>query len=337
MKFTVFQGLNPILRFSKGRLRSALARRITISTALKNLSSYNFSLIVHRFVVAPNIKSPFSLTSKSVALLQSLVPLDPLHNKPSLSVIKQSLRHFKGVRQVAVFDSDFHKTILDFKRAYGIPKKFFDEGVRKFGFHGFSHKFVSSKLLGNGIVCHLGNGCSVTAVKSGVSMDTSMGFSVLDGCVMGTRSGSVDPGVIFFLAKKYNLSLSRIEKMFLSESGLLGLSGSSYDIRDLLSSKSKNAKFALDVFCYSVARNILSMCASLTSLDYLAFTGGIGQNNPVIRKLILDSLTVFDFKVSSVKNNSNSFEFSLPNSNVKLFVVECDEESVMLSSALEGL
>jgi acetate kinase len=217
--------------------------------------------------------------------------LAPLHNPPSLAGINACLDILKGIPQVAVFDTSFHQTMGEKVFLYGLPYKYYEKyAIRKYGFHGTSHRWVAEaavKVLKKPakklklITCHLGNGCSMTAVDKGKSVDTSMGFTPLEGLLMGTRTGDLDPAVVFYLMEKENLSPAQISDILNKESGLLGISGISNDMRDLLKEKSKGrAKLALEMFIYRIEKYIGAYQAAMKGLDAVIFTAGIGEHNP---------------------------------------------------------
>ncbi|MDR2732573.1 MAG: acetate/propionate family kinase, partial [Fibromonadaceae bacterium] len=234
--------------------------------------------------------------------------LAPLHNPPNLQGIAAAKNNFPELPQVAVFDTAFHQSIPDHAYLYGLPYYLYKEHkIRRYGFHGSSFNFVSKKtaeLLNRDlselclIIAHLGNGCSAAAVKFGESADTTMGLTPLEGLVMGTRSGSVDPGIILHLNRTLGYDLEKLEKLLNKKSGLLGLSGISSDMRILLEAAdggSEDAKIAIEVFCYRLAREIASLVPALPKLDALVFTGGIGENSEEISKKTLSHLGFFKF------------------------------------------
>jgi len=234
--------------------------------------------------------------------------LAPLHNPPNLQGISAAKKNFPNLAQVAVFDTAFHGSLPNYAYLYGLPYKFYEEHkIRRYGFHGSSHRFVAKKtaeILGQNIkdlclvIAHLGNGCSAAAVKFGLSADTTLGLTPLEGMVMGTRSGSIDPGIILHLIKSLGYDYDKLNKLLNKESGLLGLSGISSDMRVLLGEAEKGserAKIAIEVFCYRVAKEIGSLVPALPKLDALVFTGGIGENSEPVRKKILSFLNVFKF------------------------------------------
>jgi len=243
--------------------------------------------------------------------------LAPLHNPPNLQGIDAAKKNFPSLAQVAVFDTAFHGSLPNYAYLYGLPYKFYEDyKIRRYGFHGSSHRFVARKtaeVLGQNlkdlclIVAHLGNGCSAAAIKYGHSADTTLGLTPLEGMVMGTRSGSIDPGIILHLIKSLGYDYDKLNKLLNKESGLLGLSEISSDMRVLLDEAEKGAekaKLAIEVFCYRVAKEIGSIVPALPKLDALVFTGGIGENSEPIRKKIVSHLEAFKFgKVMVVPTN----------------------------------
>ena len=229
--------------------------------------------------------------------------LAPLHNPPSLEGIRGCLKIFRGVPQVAVFDTAFHQSMVEHAFCYGVPYELYEKyGIRKYGFHGTSHRYVSGKaaeLLGrpiedlNMITVHLGNGCSIAAVSGGKSVDTSMGFTPLEGLLMGTRSGDLDPAVVTFLMNKEGLSAEEVNDLLNKKSGLLGVSGVSNDMRDILKAmgeENKRAKLAYDIFVYRIKKYIGSYAAVLGKVDAVVFTAGIGEHVPQIKDSIREHL-----------------------------------------------
>jgi len=259
--------------------------------------------IGHRVVHGgEEFKESTLITGKVIRSIEKYSELAPLHNPPSLLGIKAASKILKGIPQAAVFDTSFHQTMPGKSFLYGLPFKYYKKyGIRRYGFHGTSHRFVAekaSRILGRHlkglkiITCHLGNGCSMTAVKSGKSIDTSMGFTPLEGLMMGTRSGDLDPAVVFYLMKKERLSPNEISDILNKASGLLGVSGLSNDMRDLVKSsrlkgqKAVRSKLAIEMFIYRIEKYIGSYQAAMGGLDAVIFTAGIGENHPWLVKRI---------------------------------------------------
>lgn len=253
--------------------------------------------IGHRVVHGgEEFKSSTLITPKVIRSIEKYSELAPLHNPPSLLGIRACSKILKGIPQVAVFDTSFHQTMPAEAFLYGLPFRLYKKyGIRRYGFHGTSHRFVSQqapKVLKRPakslklVTCHLGNGCSMAAVKGGISVDTTMGFTPLEGLIMGTRSGDLDPAVVFYLMDKEGLSPDKISGILNKESGLLGVSGVSNDMRDILKAaagKGKlaaRAKIAIDLFVYRIEKYIGAYQAAMGSLDAVIFTAGIGENNP---------------------------------------------------------
>jgi acetate kinase len=248
------------------------------------------------------------INDEVIKAIEECSVLAPLHNPPNLQGITAAKKNFPGLAQVAVFDTAFHGSLPNYAYLYGLPYKFYkDYKIRRYGFHGSSHRFVAKKtaeILGQNlkdlclIIAHLGNGCSAAAVKFGCSADTTFGLTPLEGLVMGTRSGSIDPGIILHLIKSLGYDYDSLNKLLNKESGLLGLSGISSDMRILLEEADKGAEkaqIAIEVFCYRAAKEIASLVPALPKLDALVFTGGIGENSEPVRKKILSFLGVFKF------------------------------------------
>lgn len=279
-------------------------------------------IIGHRVVHGGAVTKPTLITSNLIRHLEEISSLAPLHNAPELHVIKYCLNNYKHIKQIALFDTYFFRDLPRKSSIYPIPKSITEKyHIRRYGFHGESHNYMlekAKKILGkpnpNLITCHLGNGCSITAIEKGKPVDTSMGFTPMDGVVMGTRSGSIDPGIIFFLGRQGCL-MSEIEFMLNDKSGLLGISNYSKDARELQKSSSKDSKLALDIFTYSIAKQISAYAGIIGKVDAIIFTAGIGQNEARIRKMILNQI-----KTRSIKK--------------KVLVIPTDEAHIMLRDIL---
>ena len=278
--------------------------------------------------------------------------LAPLHNPAALEGIRAARRYFAGAAQVAVFDTAFHQTMPPRAFLYAVPRALYaEQGIRRYGFHGTSHRYVAqraSQLLDaplvslNLITCHLGNGCSLAAIAGGRSVDTTMGLTPLEGVAMGTRSGDVDPALIFHLARG-GMALDEIEHMLLHQSGLLGLSARSQDMRALEAAASGGddaAAEAIEVFCYRVRKAIGSYCAVLGRVDALVFTGGIGEHSASMRQHVLDGLHHMGLQLDAARNRQDAScegEISLVDSPVKILVVPTNEELVIAREVRDAL
>jgi len=278
--------------------------------------------IGHRVVHGgEDYSQPTLITDDVKQTIVKLSKLAPLHNPANLIGIEACQKVFSQLPQMAIFDTAFHQTMPDTAYIYGIPYSMYQKhSIRKYGFHGTSHYFVATqaaKMLNrplsdcNIITAHLGNGCSVTAVSQGKSVDSSMGFTPLEGVMMGSRSGSIDPGIIFHLIDQLGYSADEVNKLLNKESGLLGVSGLSNDCRTLeqamLEEKHPQAKLALDVFSYQIAKSIASLSASLNQLDGIVFTGGIGENSSYVREQVTSYLSLLNIKIDTEKNASTRF------------------------------
>ena len=281
------------------------------------------------------------INDEVIAEVEACNDLAPLHNPANLIGVRACRQIMPDVPMVGVFDTAFHQTMPPKAYLYGIPHQYYEEHkVRRYGFHGTSHNYVSQRVHhlaeldpdnSRVIVCHLGNGASVTAVKNGKSVDTSMGLTPLEGLIMGTRSGDLDPGVIEYIAKKEHLTLEEVLKVLNKESGVLGLSGVSSDFRDLteaMEQGNKQAAVAVEAFCYRVAKHIGAYTAALNGVDAIVFTAGIGENAAHIRSMICDYLGFLGITIDEEKNavRGKETEISTPDSKVSVFVIPTNEE-----------
>ncbi len=310
------------------------------------------SAVGHRVVHArEKFSGSILLTDKVMDALRECIELAPLQNPPNILGIEVCKELMPGISQVGVFDTAFHQTIPECAYLYGIPYKFYKKyKIRRYGFHGTSHKFVAQRTAEilekpleelKIITCHLGNGSSITAVKNGISIDTSLGFGTVAGIVMGTRCGDVDPAVILFLMDKEKLSIEEINKIIYKESGLLGLSeGISSDNRDL-GKKAKQgderAIRALSILDYGIKKYIGAYAAAMGGVDVVVFTAGIGENAWKVRKGACEGLEFLGIKIDPEKNNSSSKEtiISEDGSKVKVMVIPTNEEWMIAKDTME--
>ena len=281
------------------------------------------------------------INDEVIAEVEACNDLAPLHNPANLIGVRACRQIMPDVPMVGVFDTAFHQTMPPKAYLYGIPHQYYQEHkVRRYGFHGTSHNYVAKRVHhlaeldpdnSRVIVCHLGNGASVTAVKNGKSVDTSMGLTPLEGLIMGTRSGDLDPGVIEYIAKKEHMTLEEVLKVLNKESGVLGLSGVSSDFRDLaeaMEQGNEQAAVAVEAFCYRVAKHIGAYTAALNGVDAIVFTAGIGENAAHIRSMICDYLGFLGITIDEEKNavRGKETEISTPDSKVAVFVIPTNEE-----------
>jgi len=291
------------------------------------------------------------ITPEVIASVERFADLAPLHNPPNLTGIRAAMQEMPGVPQVACFDTAFHATIPEVAYTYALPRQLYEKyGIRRYGFHGTSHRYVArraAEMLGvdkyelNCITAHLGNGCSMTAVREGRSVDTSMGLTPLEGLVMGTRSGDFDPAILFFLADR-GYDVPALNKLCNKESGLLGLSGESNDMRTLFERAeegSRRARLAIDVFCYRIKKYIGMYMAVLGRVDALVFTGGIGENAADVRTGSCEGLEPLGIALDSKRNaravGRRQAVVSAPDSRTKVLVVPTDEEAAIAADTYQ--
>lgn len=310
------------------------------------------SAVGHRVVHGGQVfKESTLITEKVMETIDELSILAPLHNPAGLLGIKACIDVLgKDVPQVAVFDTSFHSSIPDYAYTYSIPYEYYEKyGIRKYGFHGTSHKFVSNRcaeLMGKDmkelkiVTCHLGNGCSISAVENGVCVDTSMGFTPVDGFMMGTRCGTMDPSVLTFLGENENMTFAEINDMCNKKSGLLGVSGLSNDSRDVCNAADEGnyrAQLATTMQEYQILKFIGSYIAAMGGADAIVFTGGLGENNPRIRENICNKLSFLGITCETEINKQRGAEIriSTPDSKVSVFVIPTDEELVIARDTVE--
>ena len=290
------------------------------------------------------------IDDKVMKSIEDCIDLAPLHNPPNIIGIKACQKLLPGVKMVAVFDTAFHQTMPDYAYMYAIPYEYYEKyKIRRYGFHGTSHRFVSkraSELMGkkidqcNIITCHLGNGASVAAIKNGKTIDTSMGFTPLEGLIMGTRSGDIDPAVIPFLSEKEKMSIKEIDTLLNKKSGVLGVSGVSSDFRDIEGEAEKGndrARLALDMFHTRVKKYIGAYMAELGNVDAVVFTAGLGENSAESRKEICKGLESLGIEIDVDANKTRGKEqlISKKDSKIKVFVIPTNEELVIARDTLE--
>lgn len=298
-------------------------------------SDYELRAVGHRVVHGGmDHVQPERVTSELLASLEKLVPLAPLHQPHNLAPIRLLLEQQPELPQVACFDTAFHATNQDMVRRFAIPSELHDAGVRRYGFHGLSYEYVSAALpkhdpvaaAGKVVVCHLGNGVSMCALDGGRSVANTMGFTAVEGLAMGTRSGSLDPGVLLYLMDERKMDARAIERLLYSESGLLGMSGISSDMRNLLESNDPRARTAVDVFIYRIRRELGSLAAALGGLDALVFTAGIGENSAAIRERVCRDAAWLGVELDARANAAGGPRISTADSRTAAWVVPTNEE-----------
>ncbi len=309
------------------------------------------SAIGHRIVQGGAVfKGSCLVNEKVIEQISELGAMAPLHNPAHVLAIKACIKTFGDkIPQAVVFDTSFHQTMPPKAYMYALPYEYYEKyGVRKYGAHGTSHHYVSDRaaVLENKdkknlkiITCHLGNGCSITAVKNGECMDTSMGFTPLDGFMMGTRSGTLDPSALTFIAEKENLSAADINTICNKKSGVFGISGVSNDNRDVAAEAekgNKRAQLAIDMQRYQILKFVGSYIAAMNGVDVIAFTGGIGENDPELREYVCENLSYMGIKIDKDKNNLRGSEvkISTDDSKVNVYVIPTNEELAIARDTL---
>lgn len=303
----------------------------------------------HRVVHGGQMAKTALVSKVALGYLESFKMLAPLHNPHNITGIKETKKAMPTVPQVMVFDTAFHQTMPRKAYMYGLPYQYFDKyAVRKYGFHGTSHKYIAKKAAeilkkknSNLITCHLGAGSSLTAVEKGKSIDTSMGMTPLEGVMMGTRTGDIDPAIVQYLVKRYKFGFDEIFEIMNNKSGLLGISGVGKDMR-LIEGRAKKGnercRLALEMFCYRVAKYIGAYAVALGKVDAIVFTAGIGENSPSIRKQICSYLNILGVKLDTRKNRKTvkkEADISARESKIKILVIPTNEELMIAQEAAE--
>jgi len=279
-------------------------------------------------------KGPTILNQQVLEELRQLIPLAPLHQPYNLAAIEAAFERLPGVPQVACFDTSFHRGQPAVAELIPLPRGLRQAGLQRYGFHGLSYEYVASVLpevapaiaRGRVIVAHLGSGASMCALKEGKSVDSTLGFTALDGLCMGTRPGALDPGVVLHLFQGLNLSAKDVETLLYKKSGLFGISGISNDMRDLLGRREPEARLAVDYFVYRATREVGALTAVLGGIDGLVFTAGIGENSPEIRERICDSSSWLGIELDDAANTDHSTRISTNRSKVSVWVIPTNEE-----------
>jgi acetate kinase len=284
---------------------------------------------------------PARVTPELLTELEELVPLAPLHEPHNLAPIRTAMRLNPELPQIACFDTAFHRTAPELEQAFALPYTLYEEGIRRYGFHGLSYEYIASVLPetapeiadGRVVVAHLGNGCSACAMQARRSVATTMGFTALDGIPMGTRCGVLDPGVVLHLMQQKGMTAETLVDLLYRRSGMLGVSGVSSDFRELLASDKPRARFAIDLFCYNAARHIGSLAAALGGLDGLVFTGGVGENAAAIREQICRASAWLGLELDTLANNRHQNKISTASSRVAAYVIKTDENLMIARHA----
>ena len=298
-------------------------------------------LVGHRVVHGGAKYSQPTLINDGVkSAIADLIPLAPSHNPANLEGINTIEEILPKVPQVAVFDTAFHSTIPKFAKVYPIPYKYYEKGIQRYGFHGTSHQYCANRTAQilqqpleslKIVTCHLGNGCSLAAIKDGVCIDTTMGFSPLEGLMMGTRCGSIDPQILIYMMQEYGLDAEEIDRLLNKESGLKGVSGVSNDLREIakaIDNGNTQAQLAYDIYLHRLKKAIGAMVASLNGLDVLVFTAGVGEHQSMLRKETCAGLSYLGVKLDTAKNNADPVDVNIAteNSQVQVLVIHTQED-----------
>jgi len=314
------------------------ALRAVLDALATRLPGRPIAAVGHRVVHGGDrFAASVRVTPEVLSELEALVPLCAMHQPHNLAGIRAAASLLPGVTQVACFDTAFHATMPKRERMLGLPRAYFDKGLKRYGFHGLSYESVAARLpgidplaaAGRTVVCHLGSGASLCALLAGKSMATTMSVTPLDGLLMGTRAGAIDSGVVLYLLRHERLTPDQVERLLDRESGLLGVSGISSDMRDLLTSLAPEAAEAVDLFCYRVAREIGAMTAALEGLDAIVFTGGIGEHSPEVREKVCDRLGWLGVMLDHAANRAGATRLNVTGSRVSILRVPADEEAVI--------
>ncbi|MDU9002308.1 acetate/propionate family kinase [Sedimentitalea todarodis] len=345
------ENIGPVARLS---LRGGAPREIgpadhvvavrAIFTALEGaLKGQQVEGVGHRIVHGGKaFGAPVELTEEVLAQLEALIPLAPLHQPNNLAAVRAAQAAFPDARQIGCFDTAFHRGHPFVNDAFALPRRFYDQGVRRYGFHGLSYDYIAGVLKrdwpelaqGRVVICHLGNGASMCAVAQGRSRGSTMGFSALDGLPMGTRCGQLDPGVLLYLMAQ-GMTHAQIEHMLYSESGLMGLSQISNDMRMLLQSEDPRAAEAIDYYVFRIRREMGAMAAVLNGLDGVVFTGGIGENAAPIRARVVEGMDFLGLRLDADANAASAV--SVGAGAAKILVIKTDEERVIARAVAAAL
>jgi acetate kinase len=292
----------------------------------------------------PDIAVPMRIDRELVAKLEKLVPLAPLHQPHNLAPIRFLMERVPELPQVACFDTSFHRSNTRISQLFALPLEYYESGVRRYGFHGLSYEYVASVLpdydakagRGRTVILHLGSGASMCAMENSRSVACTMGFCAVDGLMMGTRSGTLDPGVVLYLMAQRGMSAAEVERLLYTQSGLLGVSGISSDMRVLLGSEEPEAKLAIDLYVYRIQRALGSLAAALKGLDAIVFTAGIGENAAMIRGRVCRDAGWMGVDLDEVANSKHGPRISTPDSRVAAWVIPTNEE-LMIARHTQGV
>jgi acetate kinase len=322
----------------------AVALGYIIQWIEENATNVKVTAAGHRVVFGgTTYTAPTLVCDQVVAELDRLIPFFPLHLPHNLAAIRALAEQHPTLPQVACFDNTFHRTLLPVAQWFALPRRMFELGIRRYGFHGLSYEYVATRLPeyvpagSRVVVAHLGSGASMCAIRDGRSIESTLGFSGLDGLPMGTRPGAIDPGVLLYFMQALGMDAKAIEKLLYTESGLLGVSGISNDMRDLLASNDPRAKEAIELFTYHIAKQLGALAAVLEGLDAIVFTAGIGEKSPEIRKLVCQRAGWLGVRIDEEANARGGPRISTADSSVSAWVIPTDEEQMIALHTLRTL
>lgn len=334
-----WQDLNPSLS------HDAIIARL-LPWLSQQLGTTPLLMVGHRVVHGgQSYADPVLIDDAVLASLEALTPLAPLHQPHNLAAIRAVAKWQPDLAQIACFDTSFHRSQDRLAQMFALPRALSDEGILRYGFHGLSYDYIASALpeylgktaKGRVIVAHLGNGASICAMKGGKSVATSMGFTALDGLMMGRRCGSLDPGVLLYLMQSKGMDATQIETLLYRQSGLLGVSGISNNMQVLQDSDDPHAREAIDLFCYRAASILAGLIPAIGGLDALVFTAGIGEKSALIRQQICDQLAWLGISLQTEANGRNAIRISTPQSKVPVLVLPTNEEIVVAKACRKML
>ena len=327
----------------------ALTHAQAMEQILGHIGVAKIAAVGHRIVHGgTRFAQPVLIDDEALSAIEALAPLAPLHQPHNVAGVKAARAAFPGVPQIACFDTAFHRNMPERNQRFALPRALHEQGIRRYGFHGLSYEFIAAQLArreqgaggwqaGRTVVAHLGNGASMCAMLNGRSVATTMSFSPLDGLPMGTRCGRIDAAVVLHLMQQQGLSAERIGQLLYRESGLLGLSGISSDMRELLASKDPQAAQAIDYFVEHAGRELAGMAAALQGIDTLVFTGGIGEHAAPIRQRIVQACAWMGLRLDAQANAAGRERISSDDSPVAVLVLHTDEEAVIAGHAAQWL
>jgi acetate kinase len=332
--------------YRKEEISSVPAALETAGIWLREEQRLEPGAFAHRVVHGgPDYDRPALINADVLARLERYTSLAPLHQPHNLAPIRSILARFPQLPQVACFDTAFHRGHSALADHYAIPQRFYSEGVRRYGFHGLSYEYIAGRLAqvapeiarGRVIVAHLGSGASMCALAKGRSVESTMGFTALDGLPMGTRPGQIDPGVVLYLVEQKGMSAAAVQDLLYRECGLKGLSGISNDVRELQKSEDPRAKFALDYFCYRIGLYAGMLTAALEGIDAFVFTAGVGENSPSMRARIAAKLAWLGAAIDPAANEAQATLLSKADSRIRLYMIPTDEELMIARHAVTML